>query len=395
MLKLWRISLFSIVMLLALLWQAGSASASAGWVVVPSVNPPGDDTLFAIAATSTKDAWAVGSTNQGSAAPGTLAEHWNGSTWSVVPSPNPGPTFNKLLGVTALSSSNAWAVGYYQNSSGGVSTLIEHWNGTQWSVVISPNPVGMMINQLWGVSAASANDIWAIGTSQINNVTQTLTEHWNGTAWSIVPSSNPGASFSFLRGVVTVSATSAWAVGNYINQQGASQTLTEHWNGTQWSVVPSANPASDNYLFGVTAVPGSSQLWAVGEYTNGNGGQPLTEKWNGTSWSVVSSPTIQTNGNFLDSVSATSVNNIWAVGQAGMSTGIVSRGAESANSSPQEKTLILHWNGTRWSIASSPNPSVSNGLNGVACVPGTTQVWAAGAYNNGSRPVYTLIEYHQ
>ena len=398
MLKMWRFSLLPIIMLLALLWQVGAVVASSGWTVVPSVNPAGDDTLFAVAATSTKDAWAVGSSNQGSTAPQTLVEHWNGTSWSVIPSPNPGSSsFNKLMGVTALSSSNAWAVGYYQNNSGSVSTLVEHWNGSVWSVVASPNPAGFIASQLFAVSAFSANNIWAAGTSQTsNNVMQTLTEHWNGTAWSVIPSVNPGASFNSLKGIVTVSATSAWAVGSYNNQQSIPQTLAEHWNGTAWSVVSSPDPGSSvNGLFAVTRVPGSSHLWAVGDYANGGNGEPLTEQWNGTHWSVVPSPTIQANASSLDGVTAISATSIWAVGQAGTPTGTQPGGASSANSGPAGKTLIEHWNGTRWSIVSSPNPGTfNNGLNGAACVPGTSQVWTVGAYNNGTPPVQTLIEFH-
>lgn len=42
----------------------------------------------------------------------TLVEHWNGKTWKVQPSPNPGKG-TLLFGVAATSSTNAWAVGYY------------------------------------------------------------------------------------------------------------------------------------------------------------------------------------------------------------------------------------------------------------------------------------------
>jgi hypothetical protein len=97
--------------------------------------------------------------------PRTLTEHWNGTNWSVIASPNPGNvSFNKLLGVTAISTSNVWAVGYYQSDSGAVQTLVEHWNGTSWSVVASPNSAST-INQLFAVAAVSATDIWAVGTS--------------------------------------------------------------------------------------------------------------------------------------------------------------------------------------------------------------------------------------
>ncbi len=397
MLKVGRISLFSLVMLLALLWQIGSASASTGWSVVPSVNPAGDDILTSVAATSVSDAWAVGGADLGYT-PQTLIEHWNGSAWSVVSSPNPGPsTFIRLSGVAAISSSNAWTVGYYQDNSGSIVTLAEHWNGSVWSVVTSPNPAGFMANELFAVAARSANDIWAVGTSQTNtNVTQTLTEHWNGSQWSVIPSVNPGATFSALRGVAVVSATNAWAVGNYTNQQGASQTLMEQWNGSKWNVVPGANPAASNYLFGVSRVPGSSNRWAVGMYSNGNASQPLTEKWNGTSWKIVSSPTIKSNSNVLNAVTVISSNNIWAVGQAGTPTGSVSRGADGANSGPAGKTLIMHWNGTGWSVVSSPNPGLANnGLSGVSGVAGTSHVWAVGADSGNTPPVQTLIEYHQ
>ncbi|MEO8972852.1 MAG: hypothetical protein ABI406_14785 [Ktedonobacteraceae bacterium] len=185
-------------------------------------------------------------------------------------------------------------------------------------------------------------------------------------------------------------------MGNYVNQQGTSQTLTEQWNGSKWNVVPGANPATDNYLSGVSRVPGSSTMWAVGDYYNGNTTQPLTEKWNGTSWQVVSSPTIQTNRNALYAVTVIASNNIWAVGQAGMPNGGVSRGADGANSGPAGKTLIMRWNGTHWSIVSSPNPGLANNsLSGVAGVPGTTHVWAVGSDSGSNPPVQTLIEYHQ
>src|SRR2546421_433271 len=80
-------------------------------------------------------------------------------TWSVVKSPNVGSRDNQLSGVAAVSANNIWAVGSYLNSSGNANqTLIEHWNGTSWNVVKSPN-VGFHNNELSGVAAVSANNI--------------------------------------------------------------------------------------------------------------------------------------------------------------------------------------------------------------------------------------------
>src|SRR5258707_68301 len=69
----------------------------------------------------------------------TLIEHWDGAHWSVVHSPNIGTSANGLSAVTAFSSSDIWAVGEDSNGKVGARTLIEHWNGKQWSVVQSPS----------------------------------------------------------------------------------------------------------------------------------------------------------------------------------------------------------------------------------------------------------------
>ena len=107
---------------------------------------------------------------------------------------------------------------------------------------------------------------------------QTLIEHWNGTSWSIVSSPNPGA--GGLNGVAIISATDIWAVGAFFNTtSNITQTLIEQWNGTSWSVVTSPNPSSTtNLLEAAAADPSSGQAWAVGEFTAASGAtQTLTE----------------------------------------------------------------------------------------------------------------------
>src|SRR6266702_8897037 len=89
-----------------------------------------------------------------------------------------------------------------------------------WTVVSSPSPGS--VNDLNGVASISANDVWAVGdTNQ-----QTLTEHWNGHKWSVVPSPNVGTHNNELFGVTAVSATDVWAVG-FFNAGFFNQTLTE------------------------------------------------------------------------------------------------------------------------------------------------------------------------
>src|SRR5712692_5489115 len=104
--------------------------------------------------------------------------------WTVVTSPGPGQ--DNLYSVVAVSARNVWAVGGYQT--GGIeNTLIEHWNGTNWSVVSSPN-AGSYISVLESVAAITAKDIWAVGFSSASSssLLQTLIEQWDGTSWTIV-----------------------------------------------------------------------------------------------------------------------------------------------------------------------------------------------------------------
>src|SRR5262249_46375021 len=130
--------------------------------------------------------------------------------WQIVPSPNQSTSLNGLFGVAAVSSNDVWAVGHYANDIASASQpLIEHWEGTIWSIVTSPHG-GSGNSNIYGVAAVSSNDVWAVG----GYGGQTLVEHWDGTAWSIVPSPNQGTG-GYLYGVTAVSSNDVWAVGSY------------------------------------------------------------------------------------------------------------------------------------------------------------------------------------
>ena len=148
---------------------------------------------------------------------------WNGSKWVQVPSPNPAGPVSEigLNGVTATSASDAWAVGTYTTGTMD-KTLIEHWNGTAWKLVASPNPEPR--DDLNAVVATSAGNAWAVGFRGTSE--QTLIVRWNGTAWKVVPGPSPGQS-SDLAGVAAPSAASVWAVGNY-SAGGVTQVLAAH-----------------------------------------------------------------------------------------------------------------------------------------------------------------------
>jgi hypothetical protein len=363
-----------------------SQSKCGHWSVVPSPSPgPSVNNLYSVSAAAANDVWAVGDadTPGGGGGFNTLIEHWNGSQWSVVSSPDaPGSYASILYSVSATSSTDAWAAGYYTLPGGGAYTLIEHWDGSQWSVIPSPNP-GSDINYLYGISVASRTDVWAVGyyTSPSGDG-YTLIEYWNGSQWSVISSPNPSQSSNILYGVSATSSSNAWVTGYYSPSDGGTYTLIEHWNGSQWNLISSPSPGLNvNYLYGISAVS-SVHVWAAGDYFSSSQSHThtLIEQWNGLRWRKVNSPSPGGFANLLYASSALSATDAWVVG-------------EYLTRSQTEYTLTEHWNGSSWKVIPAASPGPAHTLKGVTQAPGTTQVWAVGIYSNGSHN-QTLIEFY-
>src|SRR5258708_37498144 len=201
--------------------------------------------LLGATATSEDDVWAVGEFLNGVSSQ-SLIEHWNGSTWKVGHSPNhTGAQCSVVEGVGAGSGDDAWAVGGFGAQGGSTQTLIERWNGSKWKIVPSPNPAGAISSFFNSVSVVSEDDAWAVGvTEDSSGILHTLIEHLDHNTWVIVNSPSPGPQSNFLQGVSAVSEDDVWAVGDFVDSTNTEQTLTEHWNGSAWRVVSSSNPAS-------------------------------------------------------------------------------------------------------------------------------------------------------
>jgi hypothetical protein len=299
-----------------------------------------------------------------------------GNSWTVAQSPNPGGWGNIIWSSSALTDRDVWAVGVQATFTSN-DPLALHWNGTTWTSVPVPTPVPdcedgniqWAGNSLNDVDAVAANDVWAVGGDCYG--IDTLAEHWNGSSWSIVPGPQiPGGEWATLYGVEAVSSSNAWAVG----YAGSESPLVEHWNGQAWSIV---NVPGQGYL-GDMASTGPNDVWAVGSSDTG----PLVEHFNGSQWSVVSVP--QPAGGYLGSVTALSPTNVWAVGSQGISA---------------TRTLVMHYDGKTWQVVPSPNPSeaasADNVLRGVAAV-GPNDVWAVGMYQNEQTQIHqhrTLTEH--
>ena len=195
--------------------------------------------------------------------------------FSVVPSPAaPNAT---LMATTAISANDIWAVGFEDVQVAPPAfntTLAEHFDGTSWNVVPTPPVPSGGINspaaEFLGVAAAASNDVWAVGikTGPDNpDFGEQLIEHWDGTAWSQVTS--PEIEGASLDHVVAISANNVWAVG----RGGGSGPLVEHWDGTAWSIVPNSGALSGLNGIGAISVDSANDIWALG--SNNTGRIPL------------------------------------------------------------------------------------------------------------------------
>jgi hypothetical protein len=365
-------------------------------------------TIQSLSAVSTSDVWAVGQSVLGNTQTGqALAEHWDGTAWSIVPVKHAGDSVmdwdrsEDLTSVDAISADDAWAVGFYPANRpvGDVPstvndlTLVEHWNGTAWSTVAAPDATKS--DNLNSVSGDSSDDVWAVGGATYTlaygagssagtlSYDAPLVEHWNGSSWTIVPAPtigldphNPAAlakvasglaggadenpAAADLTSVHAISPDDVWAVGirSFTEPTQATytgdQTFTEHWDGAKWSVVaapdvavPETSTAAEDDL---QAVSGSNgDVWAVGR------AQPvgtLVLHWNGTVWSILPSPQTGENG-VLEAVADLGPDDVWAAGDE-----------------------IDHWNGRSWTQIATINGAAIETITAIAAVS-SDDIWFA------------------
>lgn len=199
------------------------------WAVQSTPNPAGatSSTLTGALCSSASACTAVGSfaTNPGVKPTRPLVERWNGTSWATVVVQTPTGTVSSLLsGVSCTAATACTAVGTYTTNAGAQLTLAEGWNGTSWTIQSTPNPANASSIRLSGVSCTAGTACTAVG-SYLNGVDfQTLSEGWNGTSWAI--ETTPTPPFSGFTGDSCAAATTCEAVGS---------VFAESWNGTTWA----------------------------------------------------------------------------------------------------------------------------------------------------------------
>jgi hypothetical protein len=283
--------------------------------------------LSAVDAINPDDAWAVGSQAR-TGRPGSrpLIVHWNGIRWSVSHYGGLGQGFDmELTDISMVAPDDVWAAGFDLSQGGTVMTaIVLHWDGAAWHQVAVPD--GALLN---AVAATGPDDVWVAGYTFRSY--EFL--HWDGHEWSTAAAAGSILSMDAL------APDDIWAGG--VDTNGLTSGVIEHWDGKAWSVVPSPQPGGNlgTVVRGISAVS-PDDVWAVGAQGNPPGGDPaptLIEHWDGAEWSVVQSPSQGRAWSVLTDVSADSPSDAWAYGTF-----------SNDASQPLVKLLFVHWDGTTW-----------------------------------------------
>jgi hypothetical protein len=346
------------------------------WKVAPA------DTRYrlnGIAMIAANDIWAVGVerlTTRGSR-DRPYAQHWDGAQWTAVPIPAPSASLLSIRGVAGSASNDVWAVGDYEVGTNDLvtHTLIDHWDGNQWSTIPSADPPGtrkVYTLHLTAVTATSPSDAWAVGSYEYLGkppaepyyIRIPLVEHWDGHSWSIMslpPLNLLDDTDDTLTAIMALSSTDVWVVGqqpaSYVGSpypRSYMRPLAAHWNGTQWSLVdvPSAENVSTT-LVSVSAT-GPNDVWAVG-YSENDFLFPsgtIVVHWDGNAWATQTTPDLHASVSELSTVAALTPSDIWVAGDIGK---IVGSGGDVATFDTD--VVFLHWDGNAWAVIPTPTPN--------------------------------------
>jgi hypothetical protein len=291
--------------------------------------------------------WAVGDYLTPEDLPVAFAMRWNGTTWQLGNPPDPVPAANAFESMYCLSTLYCLAAGYDVNNDGVSTPLVENYSvtpkvGVRWLVLTIPTPAGANFARLTAITCNGAKHCNAVGDYQNpEGVYVTFAEHWDGSSWKLVRTANPaGTRSTYLTGLACTSRTGCMAVGYYKDSALLYRTVVEKWNGTRWTLVPSVSRGVSDTLNSI-ACSGPTSCFAVGEGSSSRGEVALVERWNGSRWSVSPIPSPGTSGQ-LNGVACSGTTSCMAVGS-------------DINSAGVSVTLAEHWNGSIWSLHPTPN----------------------------------------
>jgi hypothetical protein len=355
-------------------WGPSEAS-SPEWFIASTHNPPSTLNSYLEGVSCVKATMACSAVGEytvesgGTSEP--IAEWWNGVEWALQTTASPS-RYSALDGSACVTVSWCVAVGLYKNRAGTYVSLAEGWTGGSWSTQSLPEPGGTLNSGLVAVSCFSTIACTAVG--EYENAAGTLlpfAERWNGSEWKVQTTPAPaGATEAYATGVSCTSATACTMVGTYKSSTGVYAPFAESWSGSEWQLqsMPTPTGASAVHMRDVSCTTASG-CTAAGDYVNNAGVQvTLAERWNGTEWTVQSTP--NPTGAKSSSLRGVSCASSKSCTAAGV----------SLNGSSKWVTLAEQWNGREWSLLTTPNGERGEGwlTGGVACVAATAPCVAVG-----------------
>lgn len=346
---------------------------SHGWFLQSTPNPSGATSSHLKSISCVSGSECVVGGDSGS---NPLAELWNGTEWSLMSMPKAGTSINEIDSVSCTSMAACTAVGLYWTSTTTYTTLIERWDGSNWTIQEAPAPPGAKVSVFHGVSCTSATSCIAVGDYQTSEGNWlALAEVWNGSEWKLQEIPNPsGHTTNYLYGISCTSGSACTAVGY------SSGTLAERWNGSEWKV--QTTPAAGS-AFNDVSCASSTSCMAVGTTTSSS--ESYAANWNGTEWKTVAP--LNPSGSLR-----AEMRGVSCVPAGTTCSAVGWYEPESGVSYP----LAEGWNGSNWEIQSAPRPDTSataSDLWGTACLT-TNLCEAVGAYNAGG-PIYTFAERYE
>jgi hypothetical protein len=366
-------------------WLCLSAPAqAASWSIQTTPNAPEGEhsALYDISCDpgSTELCIAVGKqTKSGISSP--YIQRWTENSWkNITTTPPEESTAAELQADHCLSKSSCVAAGSYTTKSGTFS-LVEGWSGLSWSIQSTPNPTGASESRLRGISCKVITACIAVGSSVKEGKQTALAIRGNSGTWSLqtVPMPESGTA-SELNGVDCTSSTSCMAIGKYNVSASTYWAMAAFWNGTEWSLktVPKPEGAKRSILLDISCSD-SSNCTAVGGYLNASSVQmTFVQRWNGSSWTLQSTPNPAGSTNSV-------LQNISCFDQRGcIAVGDWINGGTW-------QSMAQSWDGSNWTLDTTGNPAGSSFtvLEGVAC---RVRCMGIGWYTNSEGKDKTLGE---
>jgi hypothetical protein len=325
------------------------------------VSPAAGSTLTALAVHTPDDIWAVGSqTTLDGQHTQLLTQRWDGATWRIVPSPGPTDARTTLTAVSAAAANDAWALGTVARDHS-ESPLILHWDGIRWAEMLVPAlPANTYLTSIAAVGPAT---VWLAGSfaDPRTEMNQALLLRWDGQRWQrvVLPNTTLGSAYQAL---AVAGPGDVWALGGLSSNTAPGQLLARHWTGTTWETVPNQSST----LLEAAAVRNPSDIWAVGSH--GSDG-PQAVHWDGQAWHEFGLPHFTRWGYLTDvrTIATVGADAVWAFG------------APYEQAGP-DLPLMLHWTGSAWK-AVEPPPLFRERHGRLEMAAGAgDDLWVAGAY---------------